>query len=137
MLLLERFPITLEQEYPNDTKELNILKKIFEYSNVEYDEIYAKKLIQFANLTRKTYKNEGCTEIISTRRLVQIIQAYSIFEDQLLALDMCISRFDEETKGEFIRLYKALSEEKKKKKIVDLDDKDTNINAIFKKSKKL
>lgn len=105
---LERFPITVEQDYPNTTTEKKIVvNKMKLYGKV--DDSFADKLIAWVDVIRKTFKDGGIDEIISTRRLVNIVQAYSIFNDQEEAISYCINRFDDDTKTAFMDLYKKLN----------------------------
>ena len=69
------------------------------------DDQFATKLSNWAESIRKTYYDDGCDEIISTRRLVHIVKAFGIFGDKMEAINLCVSRFDEETKSSFIELY--------------------------------
>lgn len=96
---LERFPITVEQDYPSDKVELKILKPLLN------DDDFAELLIKWADVIRKTYAEGGIDEIISTRRLVHIAKAYNIFKDRNKAIQLCVARFDEETKNAFVDLY--------------------------------
>jgi hypothetical protein len=105
---LERFPITVEQEYPSTTVEKKILHNKMKFFGKE-DEEFADKLINWADIIRKTFMEGGVDEIISTRRLVNIAQAYSIFNNQNDAIRYCINRFDEDTKTSFMALYEKLS----------------------------
>jgi MoxR-like ATPase len=104
---LERFPITCEQDYPTPAIEKKILGKVFENLCVNDDE-YCEKLIDWADIIRKTFYDGGVDEVISTRRLVHIAKAYSIFENRMTAIDMCINRFDEDTKQSFRELYEKI-----------------------------
>ena len=105
---LERFPITVEQEYPSASVEKKIVMNKMEFfANV--DEEFADKLIQWADIIRKTFIEGGVDEIISTRRLVNIVQAYSIFKKQDEAIRYCINRFDDDTKNAFMDLYAKIS----------------------------
>jgi len=106
---LERFPITVEQEYPSVAIEKKILKGVFADLGVE-DTEFSEKLVDWADIIRKTYYDGAIDELISTRRLVHISKAYSIFGDRLKAIDMCINRFDEETKSAFRELYTKIDE---------------------------
>ena len=106
---LERFPITLEQEYPTIATEKNIINKLMESLGCP-DEEYAKKLVDWADLIRKTFYDGGVDEIISTRRLVHIVNAFSIFKDRMKAISMCVARFDDQTKDTFMDLYSKLDE---------------------------
>jgi len=96
---LERFPITFEQEYPTPTTETKILSLLCE------DEKFCKHLADWADIIRKTFNDGGIEEVISTRRLVHIVQAYKIFDDKTKAIQVCLNRFDDETKQSFIELY--------------------------------
>jgi len=101
---LERFPITFEQKYPS----VNIEKKILNNTLKSYgksDIKFVDKLTTWADVIRKTYFDGGVDEIISTRRLVHITQAYSIFDNKMKAVQMCTNRFDDDTKNSFVELY--------------------------------
>jgi len=106
---LERFPITLEQEYPTIATEKNIINKLMESLGCP-DTEYATKLVDWADLIRKTFYDGGVDEIISTRRLVHIVNAFSIFKDRMKAISMCVARFDDQTKDTFMDLYSKLDE---------------------------
>ena len=101
---LERFPVTFEQRYPNTKTEEKILNNVLE-STGKKDTNYVNKLVTWADVIRKTYFDGGVDEIISTRRLVHIVQAYAIFKNKLKAIEMCTNRFDEDTKTSFVDLY--------------------------------
>ena len=96
---LERFPVTFEQEYPTVATEQKILNKICD------DTEFCKRLSDWADIIRKTFYDGGIEEIISTRRLVHIVKAYSIFGDKAKAIQVCVNRFDDETKQAFLELY--------------------------------
>jgi len=101
---LERFPVTFEQSYPAPSTEQKILEGVALDLGVE-DRDFCKRLVDWADIIRKTFYDGGIEEIISTRRLVHIIRAYSIFNDKAKALQVCINRFDDETKQSFLELY--------------------------------
>ena len=101
---LERFPVTFEQEYPTPAQESKIVVNVAEYLGVS-DEDFCKRLVDWADIIRKTFYDGGIDEIISTRRLVHIIRAYSIFQDKAKAIQVCVNRFDDETKQAFLELY--------------------------------
>src|SRR5210317_558362 len=101
---LERFPVTFEQEYPSPKIEQRILEGISLDLGVE-DRDFCKRLTDWADIIRKTFYDGGIEEIISTRRLVHIIRAYSIFQDKAKAIQVCVNRFDDETKQAFLELY--------------------------------
>ena len=101
---LERFPVTFEQEYPTAATEFKILYKVgVELGLAEVD--FYKRLADWADIIRKTFYDGGIEEIISTRRLVHIVRAYSIFKDKAKAMQVCLNRFDDETKQSFMELY--------------------------------
>jgi hypothetical protein len=101
---LERFPVTFEQEYPSVANEVKILEKVAQTLGVE-ERDFCKRLADWADIIRKTFYDGGIEEIISTRRLVHIIRAYSIFGDKAKAIQVCVNRFDDETKQSFLELY--------------------------------
>ena len=96
---LERFPVTFEQEYPTAATEIKIL------TNNGADEQFADNLVKWAGVIRKTFFDGGVDEIITTRRLVHIVQANQIFGDRIKAITNCINRFDTDTKQSFLDLY--------------------------------
>jgi len=96
---LERFPVTFEQEYPTAATETKILL------NIGCDQQFADNLVKWAGVIRKTFFDGGVDEVITTRRLVHIVQAYQIFGDRLRAITNCVNRFDEDTKQSFLDLY--------------------------------
>ena len=101
---LERFPVTFEQSYPAPATEQKILEGVSLDLGME-DRDFCKRLVDWADTIRKTFYDGGIEEIISTRRLVHIIRAYSIFQDKGKAIQVCINRFDDETKQSFLELY--------------------------------
>ena len=102
---LERFPITVEQEYPSNAVEKKILNKVFDKLNIN-DSEFVDKLINWADVIRKTYVEGAIDQLITTRRLVHISNAYAIFNmDRMKAISMCVNRFDDETKMAMIDLY--------------------------------
>ena len=110
---LERFPITIEQEYPTVGVETKILTKVSESLNIpmigEHKD-FITHLCNWAVIVRKTFNDGGVDEIISTRRLTHIIRAYSIFGNKMKAVEMCLNRFDDETKESFTQLYSKLDD---------------------------
>jgi len=101
---LERFPVTFEQEYPTPATEIKILLRVAA-SLGKHDENFCKRLVDWADIIRKTFFDGGVDELISTRRLVHILRAYSIFDDKAKAIQVCLNRFDDETKQAFMDLY--------------------------------
>jgi len=104
---LERFPITVEQEYPDIKVETKILSKLFASLGIN-DEKFAENLVKWADIIRKTFEEGAIDEIISTRRLSHIAEAYTIFGDKMDAIKFCINRFDAETKNSFLDLYSKI-----------------------------
>jgi hypothetical protein len=111
---LERFPITFEQEYPTISVETKILTKVAESLNIpmvgEHTD-FIKHLCTWSEIIRKTFNDGGIDEVISTRRLVNIIKAYSIFGKKDKAIKVCLNRFDDETKSTFVELYDKIDAE--------------------------
>jgi len=120
---LERYPITCEQDYPSAAIERKILDKLAASVGVS-DTEYLQKLVDWADIIRKTFMDGGVDEIISTRRLVHIVKAYAIFGDRMTAIEMCTNRFDEETKLSFRDLYTKVDE------TVSLDSEE-NVNETL------
>jgi len=104
---LERFPITVEQSYPTVKIENKILSNVLSTKDMinKTTEEFAKNLVTWADVIRKTYFDGGIDEIISTRRLVHIVEAYAIFKDKMKSIEMCVNRFDDDTKASFLDLY--------------------------------
>ena len=111
---LERFPVTFEQDYPSPAIETKILGRVASTLGVT-DVDFCKRLVDWGDIIRKTFYDGGIEDIISTRRLVHILRAYSIFNDKMKAIRVCVNRFDEETKQSFIELYDKVDAD------VDLD----------------
>jgi hypothetical protein len=104
---LERFPITVEQDYPDAKTEKKILAPLIP------DEDFVNNLCQWADVVRQSFEQGATDEIISTRRLVHIAKAYTIFKDRMKAIELCVARFDEETKTAFLDLYTKVDEKAK------------------------
>ena len=121
---LDRFPITFEQDYPNIKTEEKILSVQLNKNGIE-DVAFAGHLVRWADVIRKTFFDGGIDEIVSTRRLINIINCYAIFGDKQKAIQYSINRFDDETKNSFMDLYSK----------VDADvvaDQDENVTPSFK-----
>ena len=101
---LERFPVTFEQEYPGNKTEVKIVATKLKSAG-KSDDKFANNLVTWADVIRKTFKDGGVDEIISTRRLVHIAEAYAIFKNKMKAIEVCTNRFDESTKTSFVDLY--------------------------------
>ena len=104
---LERFPITIEQAYPTNKIESKILLNVMSDKGLtnKVDSEFATSLVTWADIIRKTYYEGGVDELISTRRLVHIVEAFSIFKNKMKAIEMCTNRFDLDTKTSFLDLY--------------------------------
>ena len=104
---LERFPITIEQAYPTNKIETKILLNVMSDKGLSsaVDNEFANSLVTWADIIRKTYYEGGVDELISTRRLVHIVEAFSIFKNKMKAIEMCTNRFDLDTKTSFLDLY--------------------------------
>ena len=101
---LERFPVTFEQDYPSPNIEKKILGGVAANLGVT-DTDFLARLVDWGDIIRKTFYDGGIEEIISTRRLVHIVRAFSIFKDKAKAIKVCVNRFDDETKQSFLELY--------------------------------
>lgn len=107
---LERFSITMEQEYPSTKVETKILNNVLGASGIENSE-FVDKLVTWADVIRKSFYEGALSEIISTRRLVHICEAFGIFgQNKMKAIELCLNRFDVDTKNAFIELYKKVDE---------------------------
>jgi hypothetical protein len=104
---LERFPITMEVGYPAAQTEKKIVNKVLDSLGVS-DPDFAEKLVNWANAIRKTFYDGGIDEVIATRRLVHISNAFAIFGDRMKSIEMCVNRFDEDTKTSFLDLYSKI-----------------------------
>ena len=119
---LERFSITMEQEYPSNAIEKRILIKEFEKLEVKGNNDFAEKLVTWADVIRKSFYEGAIDELISTRRLVHIAQAFKMFNNKLKSIEMCVSRFDSETKATFLDLYTKVDSETV---VTDTDETET------------
>jgi len=101
---LERFAITLEQPYASPTTETKIvIGSMTKYNKVDKD--FAENLVTWADVIRKTFYDGGIDEVISTRRLDHIVKAFAIFDDKMKSIELCVARFDDDTKESFLDLY--------------------------------
>lgn len=112
---LERFPVTFEQPYPTIAIEKRILAKVFTRLGIDNEEMFIDNLCTWAGMIRKSFEQGAVEEVITTRRLVHISTAYSIFNDKMKSIDMGCSRFVTTTKDSFIDLYKNIDAEAMKK----------------------
>jgi cobaltochelatase CobS len=102
---LERFPITLAQEYPPEHVEQRIVENAFEQATGDRESDFAKLLVTWTTVVRKSFQNEAVSEQITTRRLVHIVETFSIFRDRLASIQKCISRFDDTNRTSLLDLY--------------------------------
>lgn len=101
---LERFRTTMEQEFPPVNVEKKIIRKELASAG-RMDDAFADNLVMWADVVRKAFAEGACDEVISTRRLVHIVETYGIFGDKLKAIGLCLNRFDDDTKASFLDLY--------------------------------
>ena len=120
---LERFALTFEQEYPTPKTEQKILEKVASTIGKNDTEFY-QNLANWADIIRRTFKDGGIDEVISTRRLVHIVRAYAIWNNRVKAIKVCVNRFDEETKQSFIELYDKIDAG------VDLNEEENNDETV-------
>ena len=137
---LERFPITIEQAYPTNKIENKILLNVMSEKGYSKDTLpveFAKDLVTWADIIRKTFYEGGVDELISTRRLVHIVEAFSIFKNKMKAIEMCTNRFDLDTKTSFLDLYTKIdggedvsswSSSGDLEPEIEEDDEDGNVN---------
>jgi MoxR-like ATPase len=119
---LERFVCLIDQPFPPPTIEKKIVSAHMAKFGVE-DDSFVDKLIAWSNVIRKTFEAEGVDEVVSTRRLCHIVKSFSIFQDRMKSINMCISRFDEETRTAFLDLYTKIDESQ-------LDENGEAINVV-------
>lgn len=108
---LERFVVCVEHDYPSKNKEIQMLNKYVKHHNIDLGEDkFTDKLAQWADVTRKSYKDEAIDELITTRRLFHVLDIFSLLGDKEQAINLAISRFDDEVKQSFLSLYKKIDE---------------------------
>jgi len=127
---LERFPITVEQEYPSAKVERTIImNNMHQHSCV--DEEFADKLVMWAEVIRKTYLEDAVDELISTRRLVHIVKAFSMFRDRQKAIELCVNRFDADTKNAFLDLYKKMEAPAEEQTVAPIQENNMDEDIPF------
>ena len=112
---LERFAITMEQEYPTKKVETNILENEFKSTLGDAESQFVGYLVEWAETIRKTFEDGGANETMSTRRLLHIARAYAMFSNRLKAVKMCVARFDADTRDSWIDLYTKIDPTTSKK----------------------
>ena len=135
---LERFPITIEQDYPTNKIENKILLNVMSEKGMTVTPEFATSLVTWADIIRKTFYEGGVDELISTRRLVHIVEAFSIFKNKMKAIELCTNRFDLDTKTSFLDLYTKIdggedvsswsSSGDFEPEVEEDDDEDGNVN---------
>lgn len=124
---LERFAVTFEQEYPTRSVELKIINNLMQSYNC-VDNEFAELLVKWAEAIRRTFDDGGLDETITTRRLVHVIKAYSIFKNQSKAIELCCNRFDQQTKESFIDLFSKL--QSGEEEVMASDNLDETLNEM-------
>jgi len=105
---LERFAVTIEQPYASNSVEKKIVLGSMKKYGGSVDEKFATNLVQWSEVIRKTFYDGGIDEVISTRRLDHIVKAFAIFKDKMKSIELCVSRFDTDTKESFLDLYSKI-----------------------------
>ena len=108
---LERFAVTFEQEYPTPATEVKILRLFSASLGVHESDKFYQNLVDWADIIRKTYNDGGVDDVITTRRLINILKAFSIWGNVTKAIELTTNRFDEETKAVFVSLFEKVSGE--------------------------
>ncbi len=130
---LERFPVTIEQFYPKGKMEEKILNNEFaKHDKVETE--LSSNLVKWADVIRKTFYEGGCDEIISTRRLVHIVNAFAIFDNKMKAIELTVNRFDAETKESFLDLFTKIdagADISELGQMVDDDDEESEEDTLI------
>ena len=128
---LERFSITMEQEYPSAKVEAKILNNVLGASGITNTD-FVDKMVTWADVIRKSFYEGALSEIISTRRLVHICEAYAIFgENKIKAIELCLNRFDVDTKNAFMELYKKVDETIDPQPVVEQASADVTQEVAF------
>lgn len=127
--MLERFAITLAQEYPKAVHERKILSKQFSLLDKKDDE-FVKKLVDWANIIRDTYYEGGIDDVVTTRRLVHIVNAFNVFGDKYKSIEMCVARFDDETKDSILDLYTKIDSGVIAPETGETNDEITRVDCI-------
>ena len=131
---LDRFSATFYQEYPSTAYEAKILKKQFAIKEMSEDD-FVEKLVKWADVIRKSFKEGAVDEIITTRRLIDVVKTFSIFKDKMKSITLCLERFDDETRDSFADLYTKVDagvsfDEEVKDEIVIEEDTDDDSEEV-------
>lgn len=131
---LERFPITMEQEYPSKKVETNILVNEFMSTLGDKQEEFVGYLTDWAEAIRKTFDDGGANETMSTRRLLHVARAFVMFKDRMKAIKLCVARFDTDTRDSWIDLYTKIDPTTHKKKpeapVAEVKAEETIADAV-------
>ena len=106
---LERFVASIDQAYAPSNVEKTILTKHAAKYDVD-DSEFIEKLVSWSTVIRKTFEDDAIDEVVSTRRLCHIVKTHSVFNDRAKSIELCINRFDDETKTAFLDLYTKIDE---------------------------
>ncbi len=129
---LDRFSATFYQEYPSTAFESKILKKQFATKELNEDD-FVEKLVKWADVIRKSFKDGAVDDIITTRRLIDIVKTFSIFKDKMKSITLCLERFDDETRDSFADLYTkvdagvSFDEEPETEEVISENDDSENV----------
>jgi len=107
--MLDRFDYTYEQEYaPRSTEKKILLRAMKKYNKVE--DQFADDLVRWAEMLRATFREGACDEVISTRRLLNIVKAFSMFDNKDKAIRLSLARFDQATSESFYSSWTKIVE---------------------------
>jgi len=129
---LERFAITVEQDYPSEKTERTILNNLFASLDTTpgmETTKFSYNLTKWAELLRQSYKQGATDEVITTRRLTHIVKAYAIFRNRRKAIELCLNRFDEEIKTAFMDFYSKIDQDIDKKIVEPSSSLGVEINT--------
>lgn len=122
---LERFAVTIEQQYPTEAQELKIvLGKMNKVGKVDQD--FAEKLVRWADVIRKTFSEGAIDDLVSTRRIEHIVNAYAMFDNRMKAIELCVNRFDEDTRQAFLDLYTKVDAGVDTSEETEIQEEDNN-----------
>lgn len=94
-------------DYPTPAVEKKILNKAMAVAGVD-DAEFAALLVDWAGMIRKTNREGGLDETMTTRRLVQIAQNLSILGERTLAVELGINIYDEITREAMLSLFQKI-----------------------------
>ena len=117
---LERFAVTLQQSYPTAHVETKILSNIAKSLNV-INSNFISDLVTWAGIIRKTYDDGGVDSVITTRRLINVLKAYAIWNDVNKSVELCTNRFDDETRKVFVELFQKITGDELEKEVQTLN----------------